>query len=291
MVVGKEDAMIGLSIIIVNYKNYELTCRCIQFIIKSISSLPYEIIIIDNNSPNESFEILIKEFEKYTFINVLKNNKNRGFGWANNWGAEIAKYDTLLFLNPDIIVLDNAIEKMFCRLKENINIGLVACQLLNEDLTIQYSARRFLRLFEFGFSRTPLSIFAGKRLKNHLEAKYLMLDFDHQHEKYVDWVMGSSMMINKSFFQNINGFSKEYFMYFEDVDLCYKVNFVGKKVLYYPNAQMIHVHMQESKKSINKLTLVHLESMIKFYCKSTFSCGFKGLSKYSMHSKRGDYNV
>ncbi|MNN40978.1 N-acetylglucosaminyl-diphospho-decaprenol L-rhamnosyltransferase [compost metagenome] len=92
-----------------------------------------------------------------------------------------------------------------------------------------------------------------------------MKDYDHEHEKDVDCVMGSCMMIKKDYFQKIGGFSPQYFMYFEDVDLCYKVKSYGKRVVYSPNYEIIHLHRQESTKSLNKLSFVHFISMIKFY--------------------------
>ena len=78
------------------------------------------------------------------------------------------------------------------------------------------------------------------------------------------------MLMSKKFFIELGGFSKEYFMYFEDVDLCYKVRANNKKVIYLPEAEMIHLHRQESTKKVSKMTIIHLESMLKFYYKYYF---------------------
>ena len=98
-----------------------------------------------------------------------------------------------------------------------------------------------------------------------------MSDFDHKSDKEVEWVMGACMLIKKELFDKVGGFSKEYFMYFEDVDLCCKVRSCGKKVLYMAEAEMIHLHRQESIKSFNKMSLIHLKSMCKFYYKYYFN--------------------
>jgi GT2 family glycosyltransferase len=256
-----------ISIIIVNYKKYDLTEMCIESIMKTLHNLSYEIIIIDNNSPNESYNILVNKYSQFDFITIHRNNKNTGFGAANNIAAKVAKSSVLLFLNPDVIVLENSIKSMYDKLKSNLEVGLVGCKLLNQDLTLQYSCRRFLKFHEFIISRTPLKVFFHKSYIEKINAKYLMKDFNHTEDIFVDWIMGSCMIMRKELFEKLGGFSKDYFMYFEDVDLCYKVNNHNKKVLYTSYAQMIHMHNQESVKSINKLTFIHLKSMLIFYKK------------------------
>lgn len=258
----------NISVIIVNYKNYGLTEQCVKSVINTVeSNFDYEIIIIDNNSQNESFDYLKNKFKEYDFIKVIENNKNVGFGAANNLAASKATSEYLLFLNPDVVALDDSILSMYNRILNDENTGLISCKLLNGDMTLQYSCRRFMKFGDFLFSRTPLKHLIQSNKANVIDDDYLMKDYDHDSEKKVDWVMGSCMLLSKETFNKVGGFSKEYFMYFEDVDLCYKINAINKGVLYYPEAKMIHFHKQQSKKSINKLTFIHLSSMIKFYKK------------------------
>lgn len=257
-----------ISVIIVNYKNYELTEQCVNSVIKTVKSkLNYEIIIIDNNSQNESFNYLKNKFKEYDFVEVIENNMNVGFGAANNLAASKATSKYLLFLNPDVVALDDSILSMYNRILEDGNIGLISCKLLNGDMSLQYSCRSLIKFGEFLFSRTPMRHLIPSKKASAIEDNYLMKDYNHSSEKKVDWVMGSCMLLSKETFNEVGGFSKEYFMYFEDVDLCYKINSINKEVLYYPEAQMIHLHKQESKKNINKLTFIHIASMLKFYKK------------------------
>lgn len=108
----------------------------------------------------------------------------------------------------------------------------------------------------------------GRSIKKRFQDKFPLLI------KLIDANKDLSVQVHpnddyaKSYENKVEGFSPEYFMYFEDVDLCYKINKIGKKVLYYPEARMIHLHNQESTKRINKLTFIHLNSMIKFYKKA-----------------------
>lgn len=255
----------SISIIIVNYKNYDLTAKCIQSVFDNTKGVIYEIIVIDNSSPNESYIKLVDKFGKYENVRIVENKRNDGFGAANNIAAKIAKYDNILFLNPDVVIIKDAIEKMLARY--NDEVGIMGCQLLNADLTVQHSCRRFIKFSKFIKARTPLKKLISNRLVEEINDEYLMKDFNHDKEKNVDWIMGSCMLISKKNFFDIGGFSKEYFMYFEDVDLCYKVHKINKQVLYYPKAKMIHLHEQQSIKKINKLSFIHFSSMIKFYKK------------------------
>lgn len=126
-------------------------------------------------------------------------------------------------------VLGDSIEKMLDRILSDNNIGVIGCKLLNEDLTLQYSCRRFIPLTKFLLARTPLKRLASNKVINKINSQYLMLDYDHIEEKEVDWLMGSCLMLRKKDFNEVKGFSKEYFMYFEDVDLSYKLKKAGKK--------------------------------------------------------------
>ena len=260
-----------LSIIIVNYKNYNLTIKCIESITKSVTGIDYDIIVIDNDSPNESYSKLESKFRNTENIEIIKNSRNSGFGAANNLGVERSNSKYVLILNPDIEVVDDAINKMLEKIKSDKNIGIVSGKLLNEDLSLQYSCRRILPFNEFLVARTPISKLVSPKKKEFFNNKYLMKDFNHNVSCEVEWVMGACMMIEKDQFEKVGGFSKDYFMYFEDVDLCYKVRKSGKRVIYLNEAKLIHLHEQESKKKFNKMTIIHLQSMLKFYYKYYFN--------------------
>lgn len=259
-----------LSIIIVNYKNYKLTKKCIYSVLENVKNIVYEIIVIDNDSPNESYEMLSAEFKDYNNIYIIKNNINSGFGAANNLGVDKSKGEYILLLNPDVIVLDDAIEKLLDYKINHKDVGLVSGKLLNDDYSVQHSCRRIISLKKFLICRTPISKVVPTKTKERINDEYLMSDFNHDSTIEVDWVMGACMLMQKDEFKKLGGFSKEYFMYFEDVDLCYKVKKSGKKVIYLHDAKMVHLHKQESSKKLNKMSFIHLQSMMKFYCKLNF---------------------
>ena len=125
-----------LSIIIVNYKTSELTLRCITSILDSILSCPIEIIVVDNYSEDNSEKTITSQFPNIIWIN---NIQNEGFGRANNIGAKKAKGKFLLFLNSDMLLLNNTISNTLDYIEKNSSIGVLGCKLLNEDMTLQKS--------------------------------------------------------------------------------------------------------------------------------------------------------
>lgn len=226
---------------------------------------------MDNCSKNNSYEKLSEMYSENNKVKIVKSDENKGFGEGNNLGVLQSKYENILLLNPDIIVLEDSIDKMFKKLISDSEIGVIGCKLLNDDLTLQYSCRKFIDFHKFIIARTPLGKLFKKKLIEEINDSYLMKDYDHKEEANVDWLMGSCLMLKKEVFNSVGGFTKDFFMYFEDVDLCYKIHKIGKKVLYYPYVSMIHKHEQESKKHINKLSFYHMKSMFIFYKKYIFN--------------------
>lgn len=257
----------GISIIIVNYNRYNLTIKCIESILSVIKEKSFEIIVIDNCSTNESFKKLNELYNSNKEVKVYKTKKNEGFGSGNNYGVSKSQYNLVLILNPDVIVLEGAIEDMKKLLLKNDTNGIVGCKMLNGDKTLQYSCRRFIKFNRFIVARTPIKKVFSKKYVEEINDEYLMRDFTHNEIVEVDWLMGSCLMFRREDFYKVDMFSKEYFMYFEDVDLCYKFKKMNKKVIYLPTSEVIHLHEQESVKKINKLTFYHLASMFKFYTK------------------------
>ena len=120
-----------LSIVIVNFMNYSLTLKCVDSVVNNIGNIDYEIIIIDNCSPNESYEELNNTYKDIDNIKVFKNEKNNGFGFGNNVGVEKSSGKYILFLNPDIVILENAIGNMLKEIEKDNSIGLLSGKLLN----------------------------------------------------------------------------------------------------------------------------------------------------------------
>ena len=208
-----------ISIIIVNFKTPQLTLRCIKSIVETVST-SHEIIVVDNNSDDDS-ELLIKSyFPQVIWINELKNH---GFGRANNIGSKIASGEFLLLLNSDIILKPNTIDYCFNKISANRNIGVLGCLLRNEDGTHQKSTYHYV-----GDFRSILT-------KNVLFSYFFQFK-----TPAIKAVMGSFMMIPKNVFIEVNGFDEDFFMYSEELEMCHRIHNVGYMIEYTHQVEAIH---------------------------------------------------
>lgn len=259
-----------LSIIILNYNQKNLLKNCLKSLKEANLRLAYEIIITDNNSNDGSKEFLSQFRTQGLKFKVVFNDKNLGYARANNQAIKLSQGEYVLILNPDVIVLPGSVEKLVEFLERDRQAGAVGPQLLNPDKSIQYSCYRFPRLITPAVRRT----FLGKLLVFKKElSRYLMLDFDHQQIREVNWLIGACLMVRKEVLEKVGFFDERYFLYFEDVDLAKKIWQAGFKVIYNPRVKMIHFHRRLSADSsafvslFSKVTWIHIISALKYFWK------------------------
>jgi GT2 family glycosyltransferase len=233
-----------LSVIIVNYNVKEFLQNLIYSIQKAACNLDYEILIVDNNSEDGSVEFIR---EKFPFITLIANDTNLGFSKANNIGLSRAKGEYILLLNPDVIVSEDTFQKMIDFFKSHRDCGLAGCKILNPDGTLQLACRRSFPGPWIAFCKvTGLStLFPKSRLFARYNLTYL-----NENETYeVDAVSGSFMMMTREAYQRVGGLDEEFFMYGEDLDLCYRIQKAGLKVFYVHSTQIIHYKGESTKRS------------------------------------------
>lgn len=221
----------------------------------------FEVIYIDNCSSDDSVDFVK---EKYPNVKIVENKEIRGFGANNNTGTSIAKGEYIAIINPDIVLLENSLDNLIAFADKNEGCGIFVPQLLNPDLSIQYSIRSFISI-KIIFYRL---ISRGKDTSNiKVINKYLQKNIDFTKTQYVDWAIGASMLIKRDFYNMLGGFDERYFLYMEDEDICLSSWLKNRPVVYLPTSQMIHNHLRASSK-INKKTLMHIKSMCKFFLKN-----------------------
>ncbi len=251
----------NLSIIIVNYNTADLLCQCLTSIYSSPCRYNFEVIVIDNASSDLSCKMVKKEFPQ---VKLVENERNTGFAKANNQGLRISQGEYILFLNPDTVILKNALEKLLEFMETHTEAGAVGAKLLYPDGTVQLSCRRFY---------TPLAIlmrrtFLGKMFPNSISLKdHLMSDWDHNEIREVDWMLAACLIVPRHVLDKVGCFDEQYTMYFEDVDICYRIKKAGYKVYYYPEAMVTHYHQRESAQRFSKKTIWHIQSAIRFFNK------------------------
>ena len=255
-----------LSIIIVNYKTYELTKNATKSVLETVKS-PYEIFVVDNDSQDGSYEKLKSTFKDEIAsgkIKLIANDYNQGFAVANNIAIKESKGDFILLLNSDAIVKDGSIDNSLDYIKNHNDIGAIGPKILLPNGELDKAAKRsfpnpknsFYRLF--GFSKIN---------KNSEDNNYNLNDLDPDGIYEVDSLVGAFMIVRKETIEQIGLLDEDYFMYGEDIDWCYRIKEAGWKVIYYGKAEIIHYKGSSSKKQKSKLIYEFHRSMYLFYNK------------------------
>jgi hypothetical protein len=225
--------MVDVSIGIVSYNSDEYLLRCINSIIEN-TSCDYEIIIVDNNSKDGS----ICSISSHPKVEVIRNGKNYGFSSGSNQAFRKAKGRYFLLLNPDTLVLNGAIDKLIWYLSSHPEIGAIGPKILNADLTPQVEA------FSWSFPTLrahvlqQLSIFRFQHYFLHLLRGHNKRDYNKIQE--VDWLSGCALLVPSDVWRECGGMDERFKLYCEDVDLCYRIKKKGWKILYFPEAEIMH---------------------------------------------------
>lgn len=227
--------MTSVSIIIVTYNSEKEIVNCINSLLPQLNDINGRIIIIDNNSADNTIS-LINDIKSKS-ISIIRNKENFGFTKANNQGIKHAKGDYILFLNPDTIVPNSAIRILLNEIKYNSDCGAIAPQLRYPDGKIQRSCRRFPRRRDILYESTGLSnIFNNSKILNY----WKMGDFDHKSTSLVDQPAGAALLISKKIFDEIGLLDEQFPMFFSDVDLCKRIWDKGYNIQYTTNTYIIH---------------------------------------------------
>lgn len=239
--------MTDISVIIVNYNVKELLEQCIASVIKAAVNLKIEIIVVDNNSFDGSVPYIKSKFPAITDIKIIESPVNLGFAKANNLGAAEAKGEYLLILNPDTILQEDTLDKSLGFYRSNPDSGAVTCKLILPNGKLDLACRR-------SFPTPSVAVFRILGLsklfpKSRIFGKYNLTYLDENETYEVDAIVGAFMLIKSSVFGKIKGFDEDYFMYGEDLDLCFRIKEAGYKVYYYSGTSIIHYKGESTKKS------------------------------------------
>lgn len=255
------DGHIVLSIVIVNWNTRDDLRRCLASLPAGATRVVLEVFVVDNASADGSAEMVAREFPA---VRLLCNAENLGFGRANNIALRQATGDYLLLLNPDTLVHPDALDLLVDAMEAHPRVGIGGAKLLNADQTLQYSCRHFPSFTAAAFRSTPLGRLFGQRSSVR---DYLMVDFDHAVIAEVDWVSGAALCIRRACMAQIGILDEDFFMYCEDVDLCYRAKQAGWQVMYFPDAVITHIIGRSSDQAISPMVRQHHRSMGLFYQK------------------------
>lgn len=249
-----------LAIVIIHYNSSADLDRCLESLVAYAPSVEHEVFIVDNQSQDEGLAAVHQRYRQYRWI---FSEENLGYSRGANLGMNQVEADYYLILNPDIVAQPGALDNLLEFAERSPRAGIIGPQLLNEDLTIQDSCRRFYTLRTLLLRRTILGkIFPDSETVR----RHLMADFDHRSSRPVDWVLGGCMLVRRAAMLRTGPMDERFFLYFEDVDWCYRMWQAGYEVVYTPESRFIHRHRRESAQGrFNRTFWLHLGSLISFY--------------------------
>jgi hypothetical protein len=212
-----------LSIIIVNYQSADFLEKCVASIYAKLKeNIPFEVIVVNNDE--QELEIA----QNYPQIKIINTDKNLGFGVGSNAGAKIAEGNILFFLNPDTLLNSSIIENLLALFDQDDALGVVGAQLRDEKGEVEkWSVGEEIGLVNL--------------IRNNLSGQIREGLWQRKEITQVDWVSAAAFFVKKNIFEELGGFDKDFFMYFEDMDFCTRVRQGGKKVLYCPYFFVTHL--------------------------------------------------
>lgn len=256
----KDEPTVQLSIIIVSWNVGELLRSCLASIEAGRDKLALEVIVVDGGSADGSPEMVRAEFP---WVRLVARPDNVGVPKGNNIGLEQASGRYILLLNPDTVILGNALQTMVAHLEANPAVGALGGQLLNPDGSVQSSRRRFPSLATAFFESTWLEPLAPRRLLNH----YYLLDRPDNALSQVDWVVGACLLVRHDIVAQIGGLDEGYFMYSEELDWCKRIKAAGWQIVYLPTAQIIHHYGKSSEQAVTSRHINFQRAKLRYFWK------------------------
>ena len=248
-----------LSVVIVSYNVKFFLEQCLRSCIKATKNLEAEVIVVDNNSVDESAEMVTK---KFTNVSLVHNRENVGFSKANNQAIKKAKGEFILLLNPDTLVEEDALEKAVAFMEKQKDAGTVGVQMIDGKGQFLDESKRGIPNFKTSlFKFLGLhKFFAKSKTFNH----YYLGNLDKNKRHEVEVLVGAFMLIRKSVLDKIGILDEQFFMYWEDTDLCIRITENGYKNYYLGDIKIIHYKGESNKRHSLSFTIGFNKSMLAF---------------------------
>ena len=252
----RQDKTIDVSIIIANYKSWKVLDKCISSIKSNLKDLSYEVIVVDNCSNDGIFE----NFKSmHSWINLLSNKGNYGYSSASNLGASKARGDFLIFLNPDTEITNSpAINKMVELAKKDPQQGIISCRKIKPGNRIEREITFLSPWLTIGFIRYVYKVVFKKKIQNLFKESEVIWN--------PEWLTGSIFLISSRNFELVGGLpEKDYWMYYEEMDLAQRVKKIGKKITLLRDVEILHQHGGSSRINPKTSAITKSEVMISRY--------------------------
>ena len=248
-----------LSVVIVNYNTFDLTKNTIDSILRYSYPFNIEIIVVDNASQDDSLSELKEYFSDK--VNFIASKENNGFAAGNNQALRVIDSKYVLLLNSDTIVWQNTLTDIYSFMEDNPDVGACGCQVLLEDNTLDKACKRSFPNVKNSFFRLFHIPTKSK------DDNYNLDDLDDDGIYEIDCLTGAFIFARKSVLDEVGFLDESFFMYGEDIDLCYRIKNAGWKIIYYGKDKITHFKGASSKKQRPKLIYEFYRAMYIYYKK------------------------
>jgi N-acetylglucosaminyl-diphospho-decaprenol L-rhamnosyltransferase len=245
---------VGASAVVVNYNARDHLLECVRSLRGEGVD---EIVVVDNASSDGSDQALVASDPA---VALIPAGRNLGFGAAANRGVRESSGRYVAIMNPDVVVEPGCLKALIEALEREPMMAVVGPRVVNRDGTLYPSARAFPSLLD-AFGHAFLHFVVPD---NRFSRRYKLLDWDHTHARDVDWVSGTFLVARRSVFDVLGGFDEAYFMYVEDVDLCWRCWQSGWRVGYEPAGAVIHAIGVSSELAPYRMIVAHHRSLFRF---------------------------
>jgi GT2 family glycosyltransferase len=250
-----------ISVIIVNWNTCDILRNCLASIYKNTRNIQFEVIVIDNASSDGSADMIRTEF---LHAILIANTRNLGFAKANNQGLSIARGRYVLLLNSDTVLFDNAIEKIISFADSHMQAGIFGCRILNPDKSLQPTCFMFPSVLNAFLSSTYLyKLFQRSTFFGRERISW----WDRSDVREVDVVTGCFMLVRQEAIKKVGFMDERFFMYAEEADWCYRFKQAGYKIMFTPDAEIIHLGGASSNQIKPQMVSQWRKSMLLYFKK------------------------
>ena len=254
------DATIGL----LTWKSRDLLKQCLDSLEAGLDGISAEVWVVDNASGDGTVEMLQ---ERYPTVSLIKNLVNKGVAPARNQIIKQAKGRYIIFLDVDTRVLPGALKTLVQIMDQHPEVSIGGPKLLYGDGTLQLSCRPFPSLLNILIEGTFLRDYFPN---SQFVKRYTMEEWDHAELREVDWMYGACLIIRHSALERLGLFDEGFFYLYEDIDLCFRAKKMEMKVLYIPQAEVIHYLGRERKSIFHPRILIHIQSILRYLRKGYY---------------------
>lgn len=250
--------MTRASLVVVNYNTASDLRACLASAREKLGDV--EVVVVDNGSSDGSPEMVREEFP---WVRLVENPGNPGYASACNRGIAATREPYVFILNSDVEFQADGLEELLDFLDAHPEVGALGPMVLNSDGTVQMSCRRFPSMLENAVHGLAGDIWPD----NPLTRSYQMKDLERNEPCEVDWVSGAAMLLRREAAERVGGFDEAYFMYVEDVDICWRLREAGYRVFFHPGFRLVHHIGKTSSQQSTRMLYHHHRSMFVFFRK------------------------